>query len=128
MRICDWSSGVCSSDLIVDAMKVEVEEQFAALFGTTFFLDTPTPARLDKWRAKAQTEAASRAGFAYPPYGHLKLSAIVEELVRLIARLAPPKGAVHRANRRTALWDEARARGLDRISGRKGAEIGRAHV
>src|SRR3546814_12072815 len=93
MRICDWSSGVCSSDLIVDAMKVEVEEQFAALFGTTFFLDTPTPARLDKWRAKAQTEAASRAGFAYPPYGHLKLSAIVEELVRLIARLAPPKGA-----------------------------------
>src|SRR3546814_9379221 len=102
MRISDWSSDVCSSDLamsrrirrmqhIVDAMKVEVEEQVAALFGTTFFLDTPTPARLDKWRAKAQVEAAARAGFAYPPYGHLKLSAIVEELVRLIDRLSPSK-------------------------------------
>ena len=44
---------------IVDAMKVEVEEQVAALFGTTFFLDSPTPARLGKWRAKAQTEAAA---------------------------------------------------------------------
>ncbi len=113
---------------IVDAMKVEVEEQVAALFGTTFFLGTPTPARLDRWRSKAQTEAASRAGFAYPPYGHLKLSAIVEELVRLIDRLSPPKGAVHRANRRAALWDEVRARGLDRISGRKGAGASRDAV
>ncbi|HMO73956.1 MAG TPA: patatin-like protein [Sphingopyxis sp.] len=106
---------------IVDAMKVEVEEQVAALFGTTFFLDTPTPARLDKWRAKAQDQAAARAGFAYAPYGHLKLSAVVEELVGAIDRLAPAEGAVHRSNRRRALWDEVRARGLDRISGRKGA-------
>lgn len=106
---------------IVDAMKVEVEEQVAALFGTTFFLDTPTPARLAKWRAKAQEQAAARAGFAFAPYGHLKLSAVVEELVSAIDRLAPAEGAVHRANRRQALWDEVRARGLDRISGRKGA-------
>src|SRR3546814_9013417 len=55
---------------IIDAMKVEVEEQVAALFGTTFFLDTPTPARLAKWRAKAQDQAAARAGFAFAPYGH----------------------------------------------------------
>src|SRR3546814_12220771 len=92
---------------------------------TTLFRSTPTPERLDKWRAKAQVEAAARAGFAYPPYGHLKLSAIVEELVRLIDRLSPSKGAVHRANRRTALWDEVRARGLDRISGKKGAGASR---
>jgi len=110
---------------IVDAMKVEVEEQVAALFGTTFFLDTPTPARLDRWRAKAQSEAAARAGFAYPPYGHLKLSSVVEELARLIDRLAPPEGAIHREHRRTLLWDEIRARGLDRISGRKGAGASR---
>jgi len=110
---------------IVDAMKVEVEEQVAALFGTTFFLGTPTPARLERWRTRAQTEAASRAGFAYAPYGHLKLSAIVEELARVIDRLAPAEGAVHRANRRQALWDEVRARGLDRISGRKGAGASR---
>ena len=106
---------------IIDAMKVEVEEQVAALFGTTFFLDTPTPARLAKWRAKAQDQAAVRAGFAYAPYGHLKLSAVIEELASLIDRLLPPEGAVHQANRRLALWDEARARGLDRISGKKGA-------
>jgi len=106
---------------IVDAMKVEVEEQVAALFGTTFFLDTPTVARLGKWRAKAQDQAAARAGFAYAPYGHLKLSAVVEELASLIDRLLPPEGSVHQINRRLALWDEARARGLDRISGKKGA-------
>ena len=106
---------------IVDAMKVEVEEQVAALFGSTFFLDTPTVARLEKWRAKAQDQAAARAGFAYAPYGHLKLSAVIEELASLIDRLLPPEGAVHQTNRRLGLWDEARARGLDRISGKKGA-------
>ena len=106
---------------IVDAMKVEVEEQVAALFGTTFFLDTPTPARLQKWRAKAQDQAAARAGFAFAPYGHLKLSAIVEELVGVVDRLAPPEGDIHRRNRRNAIWEEVRARGLDRLSGRRGA-------
>jgi patatin-related protein len=106
---------------IVDAMKVEVEEQVAALFGSTFFLDTPTVARLEKWRAKAQDQAAARAGFAYAPYGHLKLSAVIEELAALIDRLMPAEGPVHQANRRMALWDEARARGLDRISGKRGA-------
>jgi patatin-related protein len=106
---------------IVDAMKVEVEEQVAALFGTTFFLDTPTPARLQKWRAKAQDQAAARAGFAFAPYGHLKLSAVVEELVTLVDRLAPAEGDIHRRNRRGAIWDEARARGLDRISGKRGS-------
>jgi patatin-related protein len=110
---------------IVDAMKVEVVEQVAALFGSTFFVGTPTPARLDRWRSKAQAEAAARAGFAYAPYGHLKLSATVEELARLIDRLSPAEGAVHRANRRQALWDEVRARGLDRISGKKGAGASR---
>ena len=106
---------------IVDAMKVEVEEQVAALFGTTFFLDTPTVARLEKWRAKAQDQASARAGFAFAPYGHLKLSAVIEELASLIDRLLPPEGAVHRSNRRLALWQEARARGLDRISGKRGS-------
>jgi patatin-related protein len=106
---------------IVDAMKVEVEEQVAALFGTTFFLDTPTVARLEKWRAKAQDQASARAGFAYAPYGHLKLSAVIEEMANLIDRLLPPEGAIHQAGRRLALWDEARARGLDRISGKRGA-------
>jgi len=105
---------------IVDAMKVEVEEQVAALFGTTFFLDTPTMARLRKWRAKAQDQAAARAGFSYAPYGHLKLSSVVEELVGAIDRLSPPEGDIHRRNRRDALWTEIRSRGLDRLSGKRG--------
>lgn len=106
---------------IVDAMKGEVEEQVAALFGSTFFLNTPTVARLNKWRAKAQDEAAARAGFAYAPYGHLKLSSVVESLVGTIDRLIPAEGDVHQANRRDALWEEIRRRGLDRISGKRGA-------
>ncbi|KTE08171.1 patatin-like protein [Sphingopyxis sp. H115] len=106
---------------IIDAMKVEVEEQVAALFGTTFFLDTPTPARLAKWRAKAQDQAAARAGFAFAPYGHLKLSAVIDEIANVVDRLVPPEGPVHVINRRIAMWTEARARGLDRISGKKGA-------
>ena len=101
---------------IIDAMKVEVEEQVAALFGSTFFLDTPTPARLQKWRAKAQDQASARAGFAYAPYGHLKLSAVVEELVGTVDRLAPPEGDIHQRNRRNALWDEVRARGSGSIA------------
>ena len=46
---------------------------------------------------------------------------MVEELARLIDRLHPAEGAIHQSNRRLALWEEVRARGLDRISGKKGA-------
>src|SRR3546814_5010190 len=79
MRISDWSSDVCASDL------------------------------------------AARAGFAFAPYGHLKLSAVIDELGNIVDRLVPPEGPVHVVNRRIAMWTEARARGLDRISGKKGA-------
>lgn len=106
---------------IVDNMRVEVEEQVADLFGSTFFLDTPSMGRLAKWRAKAQDQAAVRAGFAYAPYGHLKLSAVVEDLAALMERLSAAEGPAHREMRRRALWDEVRRRGLDRISGRRGA-------
>lgn len=106
---------------IVESMRAEVEEQVAALFGSTFFLDTPTPVRLHKWRAKAQDQAAFRAGFAYAPYGHLKLSAVVEELAALMDRLVPLDGPAQRDARRYALWAEVRRRGLDRISGKRGA-------
>src|SRR3546814_11623570 len=84
---------------IIDAMKVEVEEQVAALFGTTFFLDTPTPARLAKWRAKAQDQAAARAGFDFAPYGHLKLSAVIDGLGHIVNRLVPPEGQIGSASR-----------------------------
>src|SRR3546814_11048449 len=54
-------------------------------------------------------------------YGHLKLSAVIDGLGNIVDRLVPPEGPVHVINRRIAMWTEARARGLDRISGKKGA-------
>lgn len=119
------SSRIRRMQLIVDAMRVEVEEQVLALFGSSFFLDSPTPARLGKWRAKAQDEAATRAGFAYAPYGHLKLSAVVEELAALAARLSTAQDA---AALREQLWAAVRARGLDRIGGKRGAGASAAVV
>src|SRR3546814_746768 len=58
---------------ITAAIRPEIEECVEALFGGTFFLDRPTPARLAVWRAKAQERAARQAGFAYAAYGHLKI-------------------------------------------------------
>lgn len=103
---------------VSDGMRVEVEEQVEGLFGSSFFIDTPTPARLAKWRARAQEEAATRAGYAYAPYGHLKLSVVVEDLAALAARLAPAQDA---AALRASLWAAVRARGIDRIGGKRGA-------
>jgi patatin-related protein len=119
------STRIRRMQLIVEAMRVEVEEQVAGLFGTSFFLDTPTPARLAKWRSKAQDEAAARAGYAYAPYGHLKLSAVVEELAALAARLAPEADGTAL---RTAIWAAVRARGIDRIGGKRGAGASKAVI
>lgn len=102
---------------IVDGMRVEVEQQVESLFGSSFFINRPTAARLGKWRARAQEEATSRAGYAYAPYGHLKLSAVVEDLAGLAARLSGPADP---AAVRERLWAAVRARGLDRIGGKKG--------
>lgn len=119
------STRIRRMQLVVEAMRVEVEEQVAGLFGTSFFLDTPTPARLGRWRAKAQDEAAARAGYAFAPYGHLKLSAVVEELAALAARLAPDQDA---GELRAAIWGAVRARGIDRIGGKRGAGASRAVI
>ena len=110
---------------VVEGMRVEVEEQVEDLFGSRFFINTPTAPRLARWRAKAQDEAAARAGFAYAPYGHLKLSAVVEEVAALAARLAPERGA---AALRADIWDAVRARGLDRIGGKRGAGASAATI
>jgi patatin-related protein len=112
------SSRIRRMSRVTDGMRVEVEEQVEQLFGSSFFLDTPTPARLAKWRAKAQAEAAMRAGFAYAPYGHLKLSVVVEDLAEVAARLAPEQDA---GALRDGIWGAVRARGIDRIGGKRGA-------
>jgi len=96
---------------VLDAIKPEVEEAIEALFGHTFFLDSPTPSRLAAWRAKAQDAAALRAGYAYASYGHLKLAAVVEGLSRLLCDLRGGDRATLDTVR-DAVRGHARAQGL----------------
>src|SRR3546814_13724280 len=78
--------------------------------------------RFSDWSSDVcSSDLAARAGFAFAPYGHLKLSAVIDGLGNIVDRLVPPEGPVHVINRRIAMWTEARARGLDRISGKRGA-------
>jgi patatin-related protein len=101
---------------VIDALQDEVEEAIVQLFGGTFFLDNPTPARIASWRARASGEAAKRAGPAYSAYGHLKLSSIVEELAGLVRRITERGIGPTRTRAREAIWTELQVRGLDRVS------------
>jgi len=76
---------------ITDAIRAEVEKTIEDALGYTFFLDSPTPARLLAWRAKAHDRAAKGAGYAYASYGNLKLTSIAEELAGLFHSLAGPE-------------------------------------
>ena len=105
---------------IVDALRAEVEERVEKLLGRTFFLDSPTAARLAAWRAKAQAKASESAGYAYAAYGHLKLANIVEDIAGLAIGLTGADNVDLRSRLRSALWAEVRGRGLDRISPTKG--------
>lgn len=107
--------------LITEALRPEIEENVDKLFGGTFFLDRPTPARLGSWRAKAQEQAARQAGFAYPAYGHLKLSGIIEDMAALLFRLGGDGAPSQRESFRDALWTAVRAQGLDRVGERANA-------
>jgi|CXWL01.1.fsa_nt_gi patatin-related protein len=101
---------------IVDALRPDVEAAIEAMFGRTFFLDSPTPARLKNWRSKAQERAARDAGYAYAAYGHAKLSSVVEEIVSLAARQNPELRGDKLDSLRQSMWEEVRARGVDHIS------------
>ncbi|WOK37114.1 patatin-like protein [Sphingomonas sp. C3-2] len=100
---------------IIEAVRPEVEESIEALFGITLFLDRPTPVRLAGWRAKAQDRAAKTAGHAYPAYGHLKLSGVVEEVSAMLARLA---GRDDNAAIQDAVLHAVATQGLNRITGK----------
>ena len=75
---------------ITGAIRPEVEAAIDDALGSTFFLNSPTPARLLAWRAKAHERATKGAGYAYASYGHLKLATIAEELSILLHGLAGP--------------------------------------
>lgn len=100
---------------ITESLREEIEREIGETFGGTWFLDQPTPARLAAWRAKAQTRAAVNSGFAYPAYGLVKLSAIVEEVVAMLFRLGGDGSPTMREAFRQAVWTHVRAHGLDQM-------------
>jgi len=101
---------------ILNALRPGIEAEVESAIGGMLFLDRPTPARLSAWRNKAQQRAASSAGFAFPAYGHLKLSGIVEDLADLLFRLSGEESALMRESYRQALWSHVRAMGADQLT------------
>ena len=101
---------------ILTALRPGIEAEVESAMGGMLFLDRPTAARLSAWRAKAQQRAASSAGFAFPAYGHLKLSGIVEDLAALFFRLSGEESPLMRETYRQALWSHVRAIGADQLS------------
>jgi hypothetical protein len=98
--------------MIVDAMRSEVEAAIERAFGATLLLMRPTPARLSAWRSRAQTVAAREAGYAYAAYGHLKLTAVVEEISTILLRLGGATNRQMLGPLREQLWAEVRRMGL----------------
>ncbi|WP_420144391.1 patatin-like protein [Sphingobium sp.] len=109
------SAGIRRMRRILDALRPGIEADVEAAIGRMLFLDRPTPARLSAWRGKAQQRAASAAGFAYPAYGHLKLSGIVESLCSLLFRVSGEDSAMLRESYRLAIWAAIRADGADQL-------------
>lgn len=87
---------------ITDAIRPEVEAQVEALFGRTFFLNRPTPARLASWRRRAQVAAAERASFGYAAYAHLKITGVIEMITALLHAVGGEPGPQR--------WERIRAR------------------
>ena len=106
---------------ILDALRPGIEAEVESAIGNMLFLDRPNPARLSAWRAKAQQRAASAAGFAYPAYGHLKLSGIVEALSTLLFRLSGEDSAMMREAYRQAIWAQVRGEGADQLTEANGS-------
>jgi len=101
---------------ILNALRPGIEAEVEGTIGGMLFLDRPTPARLSAWRGKAQQRAANSAGFAFPAYGHLKLSGIVEDLADLLFRLSGEESPLMRESYRQSLWSHVRAIGADRLT------------
>lgn len=100
---------------IVEALRPEIDRTVDRTLGRTLFLSWPTPRRIAGWRAKLQQKASKAAGFAYPAYGYLKYSGIVEELADLSLALAGDSQPLDREQMRHKLRDQLHAAGIDLI-------------
>ena len=88
-RIEKQSSDAQRLRRIVLGLRPEIDRTVEKLFGLTFFMDSPTPKRLETWRERAHSAAAERAGYAFGPYAYTKYSAIIDRLARLTYHAAP---------------------------------------
>jgi patatin-related protein len=113
------SSRIRRMQRIIEAIEPEVEASIQSLFGMTFFLNSPTLARLEGWRRKAQDRAAIEAAHSYAAYATIKLSSIVEDIVSLTARANPAAAASQIDHIRQLLWIEVRRLGSDAVVGPK---------
>ncbi|MFL0413821.1 patatin-like protein [uncultured Sphingomonas sp.] len=98
---------------ITAALRPQVEAEVEALFGRTFFLDRPTPARLSSWRRRAQIAATDRAGFSYAGYAHLKIAGVVEMITNLLHTVGGKAGAARGDQIRARIEAALFARGYD---------------
>lgn len=113
---------------IIDSLRPRVEGAIEGLFGRTFFLDSPTPARIENWRRKAQDRAATDTGFAFDAYGQLKLSNVVEDIGTLVSRQNPEIQGHDFESLRQSIWTEVRARGADNVSAPNGKGASEAAI
>ena len=123
--IAERSARIDRMQGIVTALRPAVEEEIEQLFGHTLFLDRPTPARLIAWRRRAQSAAASRAGYSYAAYGHLKLSSVVQSITALLYRVGGEPGQQRWRRIRAAIEAAIAERGFGGVapsfSGKEGA-------
>lgn len=98
---------------IIAAIRPEVEAQVEALFGYTLFLDHPNVARLGNWRRRAQNAAASKAGYGYAAYGHVKLAGVIDLLATLVSSVGGDTSEHHRAHVKKLIRSAVHAQGMD---------------
>jgi patatin-related protein len=101
---------------ILIAVRPEVERQVEGLFGRTFFLDRPTPARIVAWRRRAQQAAATQAGYAYAGYANLKLAGVVASITELLHRVGGEPGPQRWTRIRRRIEGALEKRGYDGAS------------
>lgn len=97
---------------IIEALRPGVEETIDRLFGRTFFLDSPTQARIKSWRGKVHTSATAAAGFSYAGYTHVKLSSIVEDMAAITGNC---RADLRADLARHQIWAILREQGIDQI-------------
>jgi patatin-related protein len=97
---------------IIEAIRPEVEAAIERGIGSSFFLNSPTPARIAAWRARAHILSSREAGYAYAAYGQLKIATVVEEMADTIFRLSGGGDNMRGKAVRRAVWRHVRTLGL----------------